>query len=56
MASSWSSRLDALRVAFALGLSVFGAVQRLTTGTGLGAALTCPSPTTRVNDDVDLDW
>lgn len=55
MASSSSSRPDALVVAFALGLSVFGAAQLLTTGTGFGVVPTCPSPTTRVNDNVDLD-
>ena len=55
MASSSSSRPNALLVAFALGLSVFGAAQLLTTGTGFGIMPTCPSPTTHVNDNVDLD-
>ena len=55
MASLPSSRPDALVVAFALGLSVFGAAQLLTTGTGFGVVPTCPSPTTHVNDNVDLD-
>ena len=55
MASSSSSRPDALVVAFALGLSVFDAAQLLTTGTGFGVAPTCPSPRTHVDDNVDLD-
>ena len=55
MASSSGSWPDALVVAFALGLIVFGAAQLLMTGTGFGVVPTCPSPTTHVDDNVDLD-
>ena len=37
-------------------MSVIDAAQLLTTGTGFGVALICPSPTTLVHDSVGLDW